>query len=152
MMLKILFYPWSWYLLLLLHFIQCKLHLLTSKIVLLLSDDCKHNIQLSWGQKLNKGSFVHTHITQPAQMHISNTQKLLFYHKKKYICVYGAVNHFTNEETNKSSNITLKILSSCVPNWFFVVVVHVNFIHIVEQEGLSSYINCIKYRFQYATF
>ena len=33
------------YLLLLLHFIQCKLHLFTSKIVLLLSDDCKHSKQ-----------------------------------------------------------------------------------------------------------
>lgn len=57
-----------------------------------------------WGQKANKGSFVHTH-RSTAQMH----REILL--KKYYI--YGAVNHSTNEETNKSSNFTLKILFVC---------------------------------------
>lgn len=59
------------------------------------------------GKKQIKDLFVHTHHST-AQMHISNTHNCCSF---KFI--YGAVNHSTNEETNKSSNFTLKILFVC---------------------------------------
>lgn len=92
-----------------------------------------------WGQKANKGSFVHTH-RSTAQMH----REILL--KKYYI--YMELSIIPRMRRQTKAQISLWRFSSYVPNWFFVVDdVHVNFIHRWARTFFFYKVNCIEYLF-----